>query len=106
MRTNYLIKSSLKALSSYQISSKIVSQCRETLESLSENKNNPVSQVWVPGYCGILGNEKSNELTRKGSGTIFIKPELVLSIYTGSMIFEIKKDAKTKHEKLWENPKT
>lgn len=47
-------ESSIKALSSYKISSKIVHQCHETLETLSEN--NAVSLIWVPGHSGIYGN--------------------------------------------------
>jgi ribonuclease HI len=58
-------KAALLALSSYTISSKLLHQCRLSLQDLSNN--NRVRLFWVPGHCDIKGNEDADRLARMGS---------------------------------------
>jgi hypothetical protein len=46
----------LLALSSHTVSSKLVLQCRSSLQGLFIH--NRVQLFWVPGHCGIIGNEE------------------------------------------------
>jgi ribonuclease HI len=66
------------ALSSHTVSSKLV------LQGLSIQ--NRVQLFWVPGHCGIIGNEKVDGLAGVGSksnfygpGTLFARPKVTVT---------------------------
>jgi ribonuclease HI len=50
----------IKALDSYQINSKLVWECHQSLVKLAEH--NRIQLVWVPGHMGIAGNETADQL--------------------------------------------
>jgi ribonuclease HI len=66
-------RAALLALKSYAVSSRVVLQCRDSLQELA--LSNRVRLVWVPGHCGIHGNEEADALARAGSGSAFLEPE-------------------------------
>jgi Ribonuclease HI len=67
-----------QALESVTVKSKVVLECLECLSELATH--NSVQLVWVPGHEGILGNERADELAKKGADTPFtgLEPVLVL----------------------------
>ena len=69
-------QAALKALES--VKSKLVLECLECLSELATH--NSVKLVLVPGHEGILGNEKADELAKKGADTPFTGPEPVLGL--------------------------
>jgi hypothetical protein len=75
-RTIYILSDSraaLLAISSYTIKSKMVLECTRLLTALASRHK--VTLMWVPGHTGIEGNEKADELAKKGSKTYFVGPE-------------------------------
>jgi hypothetical protein len=54
------IRTVLLALSSHTVSSRLVLQCRNSLQGLSFQ--NRVKLFWVPGHCGIIGNEEADAM--------------------------------------------
>ena len=53
-------QAALNALKSATCTSKLVWECSQSLQTLG--CNNQVNLYWVPGHCGIDGNEKADEL--------------------------------------------
>jgi ribonuclease HI len=68
----------LRALSGPKVISELVVEC---LNALSEPAGlNEVALVWVPGLCGIRGNEPADKLARQVSAMPLTDPEPVLGI--------------------------
>jgi hypothetical protein len=68
----------LLALSSLTMSSRLVLQCRNSLQGLSIH--NGVQLFWVPGHCGIIGNEEADGIAGVGSKSSFCGLELCLHV--------------------------
>lgn len=79
-------------------------QCHKKLEQLA--KGNSVTLLWVPGHCGIDGNEKADELARKGSETKFIGPEPVVGVPPHKARVVVGTNTLLKHNLLWDNLQT
>jgi ribonuclease HI len=66
-------QAAIKALGKYQITSKLVWNCQQSLIQLAEY--NRVQLIWVPGREGIVGSETADQLARTGSEHPFTGPE-------------------------------
>ena len=86
-------QAALKALTSFTITSRLVSGCLDQLKKLATRCR--LTLLWVPGHLGIMGNEVANELARKASEQPFIGPEP----FCGLGINNFKMDLKNWDEK-------
>ncbi|KAJ8918239.1 hypothetical protein NQ315_014109 [Exocentrus adspersus] len=74
-RINILTDSqaALKGLRNHKVTSRLLWECWKELSDLARHKR--VVLLWVPGHSGIKGNEKADELVRKGLSASYIGPE-------------------------------
>ncbi|XP_050521071.1 uncharacterized protein LOC126894245 isoform X2 [Daktulosphaira vitifoliae] len=92
-------QAALKALCNDQVNSKLVLECRETLESLS--RFNKVTLAWVPGHNGVTGNENADFLARKGAENTYVGPEPVVGLTEQSLKALPKNWCRDLHRKIW-----
>lgn len=81
-------QAALNALSAYKCTSKLVWECILSLRQLCES--NSVNLYWVPGHCGIEGNEKADDLAKRGSNSQFVGPEPFCGIPNCAVKMELK----------------
>lgn len=94
-------QAALKALMSYQIKSKTVWGCIQTLNKLGAH--NVVHIKWVPGHSGIEGNEIADKLAGIGSSVNLIGPEPYCGLSKCVYKSTIKDWSKNKTKYIWEN---
>jgi ribonuclease HI len=82
-------QAALKALCACKCSSKIVWECILSLRRLCQT--NTVNLYWVPGHCGIEGNEMADNLAKLGSNSQFVGPEPFCGISNCSIKMEIRR---------------
>jgi hypothetical protein len=82
-------RTALLSLESHTVSSKLVLQGQNSLQRLSIQ--NRVQLFWVPGYCGIYGSEKTDDLAGVGSKSNFCRPEPCLPVPKSLMTRVAKK---------------
>ena len=91
-------QAALKALKAFMCRSKLVWECILSLRQLAIN--NKVTLYWVPGHCGVEGNEKADALARQGSSTEFIGAEPFCGVSTSALKTELKE---WEHKTIKEN---
>lgn len=94
----------LNALKGYTCRSKLVWEGTKLLRELS--LKNKVNLFWVPGHCGILGNEIADSLARKGSEADFIGPEPFFGVPDCSLKMELKFWEMSMVQSIWNNTDT
>jgi ribonuclease HI len=94
-------KAAIKALDKYQITSKPVWDCHQSLTQLA--RQNRVQLIWVPGHEGIVGNETADQLARTGSEHPFIGPELACGILIGVARIAARDWTNRNRNKNWES---
>jgi ribonuclease HI len=94
-------QAAIKALDSYQINSKLVWDCHQSLVKLA--KHNRIQLVWVPRHMGIDGNEIADQLARQGSSHPLTGPEPALGISAKVARGVIRDWTSRKHEEHWQS---
>jgi ribonuclease HI len=101
-RNIYILSDSqaaIKTLDNFQITSKLVWDCHQSLVKLAEHKR--IQLVWVPGHMGIDGNEIADQLARQGSSHPVREPEPALGVSAKVAREVIRDQMSRKHEKHW-----
>ena len=94
-------QAALNALKSVTYTSKLVWDCVVMLQKLAIC--NRVNLYWVPGHCGVVGNEKADELARQGSESKFVGPEPFCAVSSCSLKLELKEWEKSQVLLNWES---
>jgi ribonuclease HI len=94
-------QAAIKVLGKYQITSKLVWGCQQSLIKLA--RHNRVQLIWAPGHEGIAGNEIADQLARTGSEHPFTGPEPACSISYGAAGKAVSNWLNRKHTKQWES---
>lgn len=92
-------QAALKALDSHQYNSKLVWDCLQTLQTLSQR--NSVVLGWVPGHQGIEGNERADQLAKRGVTTLHYGPEPFCGISKLQARTEVMEKTRKEHHKRW-----
>jgi hypothetical protein len=103
-RNIYILSDSqaaIEALGKYQITSKLVWECHQSLVQLA--RQNRVQLVWVPGHECIAGSETKDYLAKTGSEHTFTGPEPARGISFGVAKRAVRDWMNKNHIKQWES---
>ena len=103
-RNTYILSDSqavIKALNNFQMNSKLVWNCHQSLVKLAEH--NRIKMIWVPGYMVIDGNEMADQIARHGSSNPLIGPEPALGRSAKIAREVIRGWTNKKHEEYWQS---
>jgi hypothetical protein len=81
------------------VTSGLVAECLEALSALA--CLNDTTLIWVPGHCGIPGNEAADKLPRKVSAISLLGPEPALGIPRCSAREAVKNWTERQHYNAW-----
>jgi ribonuclease HI len=94
-------QAAIQALTAYKCSSRLVQECIDSLNTLG--LCNEVKLLWVPGHCGIEGNEEADQLARLGSSSTPITPEPVVGMARCIVKTALKESMFRELNNLWRN---
>jgi hypothetical protein len=94
-------QAAMKVLNNFQINSKLVWDCHQSLTRLAEHNTGQL--IWVPGHMRIHGNEMADQLARQGSSHPFIGPEPSLGISAKIAREVIRGWTQRKHTEYWQS---
>ena len=91
--------SAIQAVSAAKVTTRTVADAMQALKTLAIY--NSVCLVWVPGHCGVEGNERADLLTKQAASTPFIAPEPSLGINTTTSCNSLYNWADKEQTRLW-----
>jgi len=77
----------IKAVSAHKATSGLVADAMSALKTLAVY--NSLRLIWVPGHCGIAGNEKADALAKQASASYFTGHELSVGISVSTIYSSI-----------------
>jgi len=90
----------INAVSAFKATTGLVADAMKALKSLAIF--NSVRLVWVPGHCGIKGNERVDLLAKQASSSCFTGPEPSVGISTSTIRSSISSWAIQEQSRLWQ----
>jgi len=81
------ILAAIKAVSAHKATSGLVADAMSALKTLAVY--NSLRLIWVPGHCGIAGNEKADALAKQASASYFTGPEPSVGISVSTIYSSI-----------------
>ena len=94
-------QAAIQALGKYEITSKIILECKQLLNCLA--RNNKVRLNWIPGHSGHRGNSIADNLAKLGVKQKTSGPEPIIPISIATRKDELKIWAKKEHQTYWRN---
>jgi ribonuclease HI len=94
-------QAAIRTLDSFQINSKLVWDCHQSLVNLAKHKS--IQLVWVPGHMGIDGNETADQLATQGSSHPLTGPDPALCISAKVATGVIRDGRSRKHKEHWQS---
>jgi len=91
----------LKALKNVKSNSKTIVECKKNLKMACER--NLINLIWIPGHEGFEGNERADELAKKGAKTTDIMRQDTSYISLGQIKQEIKTWTTKQTNLNWKN---
>ncbi|XP_045452992.1 uncharacterized protein LOC123662152 [Melitaea cinxia] len=89
----------LQALDSKSTTSGIIYECHNTLMQVGEN--NDITLQWIKGHNNTRGNDRADELARRGSSMSAIGAEPIMPLPSCWLKGQIRQRMKRKHITLW-----
>lgn len=91
-------QAALKALDSFKISSTLVRECRDLLNSLGRQRE--ITLMWVPGHSGVEGNDVADYVANCGADRHISWVETI-PLPLSSPLMEIREVFAKKRQKYW-----
>ena len=94
----------IRSMKRTKMSTSLAFECVHRLNRIASR--NEVTLVWVRGHSGIDGNERADNLAKRGSTSVFTGPEPYAAIGGCMVRDQIEKWIMEEHRKRWENMKS
>ena len=94
-------QAALRALMGPKFRSRLVYECVKALERRAESCQ--LSLVWVPGHCGVTGNEKADLLAKRAASEGAVGPEPFIGIPGCVARLELHRWGHRCHAREWES---
>ena len=97
-------QAAIQSLGKYEITNKLVLECKLALKALSNNNN--VTINWIPGHSGHRGNNVADGLAKMGVKLKVQGPEPIIPISEATRKEELGDWSLIAHQQLWDETTT